>query len=99
ESLQEQYEDTDLNIDELTINYFAIDAELLLESEDGQAAVIHPVGETTLTLSKTSLGLDADEDISQHVFLIGHTNQDNEQENKLGEVVEINGEQYVRVQL
>lgn len=98
-NLQEQYQDPDLDIEQLSINYFAIDAQLLVESEEGSSTAIHPVGKTTLTLSKANLGFAANEDISQHVFLIGHTNKDGVQENVLGEVVEINGEQYVRIEL
>ena len=89
----------DANAADLAINYFAIDAKLLVESEDNTSTEIHPVGKTTLTLSKANLGLKSDEDISQHIFLIGHTNKKGEQENSLGEVVEINGEQFVRVEL
>lgn len=97
--LQEQFANTDLDIEALSIKYFAIDAELLVESEDSTTTVIHPVGTTTLTLSKASLGFAADVDINKHVFLIGHTNKDNVHENVIGEVVEINGQQYVRVEL
>ncbi|WP_171056127.1 S-layer homology domain-containing protein [Paenibacillus sinopodophylli] len=98
-ALEKEFADIELDVSALDIKYFAIDAKLLVESEDSTSTEIHPVGKTTLTLSKGNLGFKADEDISPYTFLIGHTNKKDEQENLVGKVVEIDGEQYVRVEL
>ncbi|BBI35602.1 S-layer homology domain-containing protein [Cohnella abietis] len=98
-ALEKEFADIELDVAALNIKYLAIDAKLLVESEDNTSSEIHPVGTTTLTLSKANLGFGADEDVSPYTFLIGHTNKKGDRENLIGKVVEINGEQYVRVEL
>ena len=93
----------------LTVNYVTVDADLIMTTtttvEDettGETTTtteeteIHPVGETTLTLSKENLGIAADQDISTYTFFANHTNKAGENEVIPGELVEVNGEQCVR---
>jgi len=99
EALEELFAGKELDTESLSIHYFAIEANLLVESENNTTTVIHPVGKTTVTLSKGNLGFASNEDISQHVFLIGHTNKDEVRENVIGNVIVIDGEQYVQIEL
>ena len=98
--------------EEVTVNYVTVDADLTLtttttiENETtGETEVtteeteIHPVGATTLTLSKENLGIPADEDISTYTFFAHHTNVDGKDEVVPGEVVTVNGEQRIRFTL
>ncbi|MCR8657487.1 S-layer homology domain-containing protein [Paenibacillus endoradicis] len=99
-ALNKEFADAELDVASLNIKYFAIDAKLLVESaENNTSSEIHPVGKTTLTLSKANLGFAADVDITPYTFLIGHTNKKGIKENLIGKVVEISGEQFVRVEL
>ncbi|MHA7965428.1 S-layer homology domain-containing protein [Paenibacillus sp. CAU 1782] len=85
-----------VDLEEVSINYLVLDANLQLEGPDASTTEIHPVGTTTLTLSKANLGFSANADISQHVFMVNHTNVEGISENVLGEVVSVENEQYVR---
>jgi len=98
-ALDKEFANKELDVVALHIKYLAIDAKLLVESEGNNASEVHPIGKTTLTLSKANLGIAANEDIGLYTFVIGHTNKKSDQENLIGKVVEINGEQYVRVEL
>jgi uncharacterized repeat protein (TIGR02543 family) len=87
------------------INYTAVDADLTLittvtDEETGKETTteetIHPIGKTTVTLTRGNLGLPDDADLTQYVFFASHTNANGEEELVPGEVVEIDGLQKVR---
>ena len=87
------------------INYTAVDADLTLittvtDEETGKETTteetIHPIGKTTVTLTRGNLGLPDDADLTQYVFFANHTNIDGKEEMVPGEVVEIDGIQKVR---
>ncbi len=80
------------------IGYTAVEVALTL-TQDGEETELHPVGETTVTLSKENLGLDADADLSLFVFFASHTNAAGEEEVVAGELVTVDGADYIRFTL
>ncbi len=94
------YEDIKGNIE-----YTGVDVDLTMvttvtDEETGKETTteedIHPVGKTTVTLTRGNLGLPEDADLTQYVFFASHTNIDGKEELVPGEVVEIGGVQKVR---
>lgn len=85
---------------EVTAEVVALDVDLTMTvtTEDGQekTTAIHPVGETTVTLSREALGLAAGADLNLYTFFASHTNKNGGQEQVEGQVVVIDGVQYVR---
>lgn len=81
---------------EESITYVAVDADLFVTSDNGDATQVHPVGDTVVTLTKANLGIAADEDIADYTFVANHTNKDGVEESVTGTVVTVNGEQCVR---
>ena len=75
-----------------------VDLTMTVTTADGQkeTTAIHPVGETTVTLSREALGLAAGADLNLYTFFASHTNKNGGQEQVEGQVVVIDGVQYVR---
>ena len=80
------------------IGYTAVDVALTL-TQDGEETELHPVGKTTVTLSKENLGLDPDADLSLYVFFASHTNAAGAEEIVAGEAVTVDGVDYIRFTL
>ena len=86
------------------IKYTAVEADLTLittvTDETGKTTTteeeIHPIGKTTVTLTRGNLGLPDDADLTMYTFFASHTNAKGEEELVPGEVVEIDGLQKVR---
>ena len=86
------------------IKYTAVEADLTLittvTDESGKTTTteeeIHPIGKTTVTLTRGNLGLPDDADLTMYTFFASHTNAKGEEELVPGEVVEIDGLQKVR---
>lgn len=72
----------------------AVDVNLSVDS-----AAVHPVGDVTVTLSASQLGLPEGTDLTLHTFTASHTNKKGEKEIVTGEVVTIDKVQYVRFEL
>lgn len=62
-------------------------------------SAVHPVGDVTVTLSASQLGLPEGTDLTLHTFSASHTNKEGDDEIVTGEVVTINDVQYVRFEL
>lgn len=84
-----------IDLSNVTLDYRTLDADLMMES-GGTSTEIHPVGDTTMTLSKSDLGLAADVDLTDYVFVASHTNVDGASQTVVGTVETIDGVQYVR---
>ena len=76
----------------------AVDVNLVMTESDGTETTVHPVGQTTVTLSAEALGvqLREGETLSLYTFAASHTNQKGTVEQVDGEVVTIDGVEYVR---
>ncbi|MGM9613230.1 MAG: S-layer homology domain-containing protein [Butyricicoccus sp.] len=91
---------TEDDVQDAGVTYVEVNAQMSLKKDGAETAeAIHPVGDTTITLSKENLGIDADVDISDFTFVAKHTNQNGDEEAVTGEVVKIDGIQYVRFEL
>ena len=84
----------------------AVDVALTLTTTQGDGGTaqqeIHPVGNTTVTLTKSQLGLGADVDLETYTFQIYHTNVNGAAETiEDSDIlrVEVNGEQAIRFTL
>jgi len=62
-------------------------------------SAVHPVGDVTVTLSASQLGLPEGTDLTLHTFSASHTNKEGDDEIVTGEVVTVNDVQYVRFEL
>lgn len=92
--IQEQFADA-----EVDVAVVPVDVDLtLVTTVDGETTetVVHPVGKTTVTLSREALGLPADADMKLYTFLASHTNKTGEEETVTGELVTVDGVEYVR---
>ncbi len=72
----------------------AVDVNLSINDK-----AVHPVGDVTVTLSATQLGLSEDTDLTLHTFSASHKNKKGESEIVTGKVVTIDNVQYVRFEL
>lgn len=84
---------------EVTPELVTLDVDLSMSTEDGAEQKVHPVGETTVTLSREALGLASDADLSLYTFFASHTNKEGTEEAVPGEVVTIDGAEYIRFTL
>lgn len=75
----------------------SLDVNLTMTTaESEEETAIHPVGDTYVTLSAEALGLPDGADLDLYTFAASHTNKKGETERVPGEVVTIDGVQYVR---
>lgn len=72
----------------------AVDVNLSVDE-----TAVHPVGDVTVNLSASQLGLPEETDLTLHTFSASHTNKNGDEEIVTGEVVTIDNIQYVRFEL
>lgn len=91
---------------EVATQNVAVDVALTLTTTEGDGSTteqeIHPVGDTTVTLTKSQLGLADDVDLETYTFQIYHTNVNGAAETiEDSDIlrVEVNGEQAIRFTL
>lgn len=94
----------DADLSETDITYVAVEADMALVTASVNDALglvyrdeieIHPVGTTTLTVSKADLGLSRVNDISKYTFVANHTNARPREESVVGAVVGSGSDQKV----
>ncbi len=88
-------DNADVNAEDIAdLTVTAVNVDLSVDEK-----VVHPVGAVTVTLSAAQLGLEEGTDLSLYSFTANHTNKDGIEESVAGELVTIDGVQYIRFEL